>query len=332
MDFLEAIGPKGSAAREFWNGKIIDEQRDVMISAVATAVGINMTLMFPYTMLRKGWTKEYRGLAVFDLSTGMFIPYVLATGFVVIAAASQFHAKLPTGFTEVKQSDGTMMLIVDEKSPKLGAFNKLIASRDKALGEDAASSTPAEKRLAAMLVKRDAMDLSASLAPLTGETIANIVFGLGVLAMVLSTISILMLISGFVFAEMMACPPGGKMHKFGTLVAGVGGALWPIFWTGDSLFYLAVVTSVFGFMLLPFAYLTFVLLMNSKSLLKDEMPRGGKRVLWNMLTGLSAVAATIGAVYMIWIKAHWLGIAAVVLYVMLALMVYINQRNERKQT
>ena len=329
--FLDAIGSEGDAVREFWAANIVNAQRDVMISAAATAVGINMTLMFPYTMLRKGWTKEYRGLAIFDLSTGMFIPYILATGFVVIASASQFHAKLPTGFSEVQQSDGTVAIVIDEKSPKFGAFNKLIASRENKLGEDAPAVASAEKRLAAMLVKRDAMDLSESLAPLTGKPIANIVFGLGVLAMVLSTISILMLISGFVFAEMMACPPGGKMHKFGTLVAGVGGALWPIFWAGDNRFYLAVVTSVFGFMLLPFAYLTFVLLMNSKSLLKDEMPQGGKRVLWNTLTGLSAGVATVGAVYMIWIKAHGLGIAAVVLYVLLAVMVFFNQRNSQRQ-
>ena len=343
--FLDKIGPAGSAARDFWEARIIAEQRDVMISAVATAVGINMTLMFPYTMLRKGWTKEFRGLAIFDLSTGMFIPYVLATGFVVIASASQFHGKLPDGFSEVKQADGSVKIVVDEKGVKFGAYKKLITLRDTTLVENEAKSakqedrdpqtvvlvTDSERRLAGMLVKRDAMDLSASLAPLTGKPIANIVFGLGVLAMVISTISILMLISGFVFAEMTGFPPGGKMHKAGTLVAGVGGAMWPLLWEGESKFYLAVVTSVFGFMLLPFAYVTFVLLMNSKSLLKDEMPRGARRILWNVLTGVSATVATVGAVYMIWVKAKYLGIAAVALFVLLAGMVAIHRMNERKQ-
>ena len=343
--FLDKIGPAGSAAREFWVAKIVAEQRDVMISAVATAVGINMTLMFPYTMLRKGWTKEFRGLAIFDLSTGMFIPYVLATGFVVIASASQFHGKLPDGFSDVKQADGSVKIVVDEKGPKFVDYSKLIALRDATLAKNEATSaeredrdpravaqvTDSERRLAGMLVKRDAMDLSASLEPLTGKRIANIVFGLGVLAMVVSTISILMLISGFVFAEMMCFPPGGKMHKAGTLVAGVGGAMWPLLWEGESKFYLAVVTSVFGFMLLPFAYVTFVLLMNSKSLLKGEIPRGGRRLLWNLLTGVSATVATVGAVYMIWVKAKYLGVAAVVLFILLAIMVAVHRINERKQ-
>ena len=160
---LDAIGAEGTAAREFWVAKIVAEQRDVMISAAATAVGINMTLMFPYTMLRKGWTKEFRGLSIFDLSTGMFIPYVLATGFVVIAAASQFHTKLPVGFSEFTASDGTVHLEIEKDSPKLADYEKLIASRDGALnrGQPQTSETPsasapalppsdAEKRLAAM--------------------------------------------------------------------------------------------------------------------------------------------------------------------------------------
>ncbi|MGC8846144.1 MAG: hypothetical protein ACP5QY_09875, partial [Candidatus Hydrogenedens sp.] len=62
---------------------------DVMISAAATAVGINMTFMLPYSMLRKGWDREFRGLAIFDLSTGLFFPFILATSCVVIASAAR---------------------------------------------------------------------------------------------------------------------------------------------------------------------------------------------------------------------------------------------------
>ena len=340
--FLDAVGEAGSPTRSFWEATIVAEQRDVMISAAATAVGINMTLMFPYTMLRKGWTKEFRGLAIFDLCTGMFVPYVLATGFVVIAAAARFHTELPAGFT-LDESSGNTVLVVDEEGPKYGAYQKLLASRDAALGQDDSSAaSDAEKRMAAMLVRRDAMDLAKALEPLTGALVANIIFGLGVLAMVLSTISILMLISGFVFAEMMAFPPGGVVHKLGTLVAGVGGALWPLFWTGDSGFFLAVVTSVFGFILLPFAYVTFVFLMNSASLLQQELPRGARRWLWNTLMLIAAGSASIGAAYMIWVKGQqlagrlgapalaYVGIFGVALYLLLAVMVWINRRNRKR--
>ena len=62
-----------------------------MITAVATAVGINMTFLMPYSLLARGWDKDFRGLASFDLATGLFIPYMLATTCVVVAAAAQFH-------------------------------------------------------------------------------------------------------------------------------------------------------------------------------------------------------------------------------------------------
>jgi Mn2+/Fe2+ NRAMP family transporter len=325
---LEKVAEVGSPTRIYWTDAIVAAQRDVMISAAATAVGINMTLMFPYSMLRKGWTREFRSLAVFDLSTGMFIPYVLATGCVVLAAAAQFHTQVPDGF---RISENGTLEIVDLQGPKYGEFQTAIAARDTALQDAAAGpANDAEQQIAAMLIPRDAMDLSNSLEPLTGKVVADFVFGLGVLAMVLSTISILMLISGFVFSEMMACPPGGLVHKLGTLVAGVGGALWPLLWAGQSKFYLAVVTSVVGFMLLPFAYVTFVFLMNSKSLLGAELPRGGRRVVWNVLTLASALIVTAAAAYMIRDKAGGFGIAVLIGFAGLALLVAINQRNTNR--
>ena len=71
--------------------EVVGKQRDVIMAAFATAVGINMTFLLPYSMLKKGWGKEHRGLAIFDLSTGLFIPFFIATGCLVIAAATQFH-------------------------------------------------------------------------------------------------------------------------------------------------------------------------------------------------------------------------------------------------
>ena len=326
LPFLDAIGQPGNAIRDFWSDKIVAQQRDVIISAAATAVGINMTLMFPYTMLRKGWTKEFRGLSIFDLSTGMFIPFVAATSFVVIAAAASFHTQLPEGFSVAEGAGPNAAIVIDETSPKFASYTKMLDERNNLLGDQAVEPSNVEQRLSAMLVKRNALDLAKSLEPLTGERVANWVFGLGVLAMVLSTISILMLISGFVYAEMLGYPAGGKVHKLGTLIAGVGGAMWPFLWAGESQIFLAVVTSVFGFMLLPFAYVTFVFLMNSKSLLGENRPRGMKRFVWNVLMIFSATIVTVAAVYVIWVKADWRGLVAVALFIKIAIMVWVNQR------
>ena len=82
-----------------------------MIGAAATAVGINMTFLMPYALLHRGWDKTFRGLARFDLSTGMAIPYIVVTSCVVIAAAHAFNGKadsqLLSNDPEVFQSSPT---------------------------------------------------------------------------------------------------------------------------------------------------------------------------------------------------------------------------------
>ncbi len=64
---------------------------DIMMAAFAAAVGINMTFLFGYSYLARGWSKEHRGLAKFDLMTGMLIPYIICTALLVIAAGCTIY-------------------------------------------------------------------------------------------------------------------------------------------------------------------------------------------------------------------------------------------------
>ncbi len=283
---------------DFWRNEIVTGQRDKIITAFATAVGINMTFLLPYSMLRKNWGRPHRGLAVFDLSTGLFIPFMVATGCVVIASASQFHGK----FDDVLLENGTV-------SPSMtGAYNKVV---DKRLGveRDGFGALPedvkeglrlslpaAEKKIAAMLANRDAFNLANALQPLTGSFFAQRIFGIGVLGMALSTIIILMLISGFTFCEMFNLPATGWPHRIGCLIAGIG-VLGPFIWKGDAKLALAIPTSVLGGALLPIAYFTFFLMMNSKALLGDDMPTGGRRLRWNVAMLLAASVAAFASVW-----------------------------------
>jgi Mn2+/Fe2+ NRAMP family transporter len=319
---LSAIGDVGTPARDYWQSYIVREQTDIIISAAATAVGINMTFLFAYSLLRKGWSKEFRGLVKFDLATGMLIPFLLATSCVVISSAARFHTEPPAGF---EFEDGQVVVPEAQEQPLAG----LIDARNAALsagGEAAAPPSVAEQRLAAAVIRRDAFDLAKALTPVTGDFFAKYVFGFGVLAMTLSTITILMLISGFVVCELIGLPQGGWPHRIGTLLPALIGALGPILWTQAS-FYLAVPTSVFGFVLLPLAYLTFFLLMNQRSLLGADMPRGMRRVVWNALMFVSAGVATAGSFYMAYQKAGYGGLAAIVGILLLATVVHFNRRN-----
>lgn len=290
LPLLKEIDHAG--VREFWSEKIVNTQRERMVGAAATAVGINMTFLLPYSMLSKKWGREHRGLAIFDLSTGMVIPYVLAVSCVVLASAYMFHGQPYDGL--LVEEDGQVRLVEDSAGAR--DFDKLIAGRKGADPEFSELEIgQAETRLAAMLVPRTTGNFANSLSALSGEgSVSQFIFGLGVLAMALSTISILCLISGFVFCEALGVAHGGSVHKAGILT-GLFGVFWPVFWDGGSKAYLAVVTSTFGYILFPIACLGFFLMMNSSRLLKEDLPKGGQRLLWNFLLGTSLLITGLAA-------------------------------------
>jgi len=325
--------------QSFWTNMIVGQQRDVMISAAATAVGINMTFLLPYSMLRKGWDKYFRGLAIFDLSTGLFIPFIIATGCVVIASSSQFHGQPAAGFV----ADEPGGQITAEPAPNLVVrYEKLLASRLKfQIGAEEFAKLTAEqvqeksqalpwadKRLAAILVKRDASNLADTLTPLTGPVIAQYVFGLGVIGMTMSAATMLMTINGLCFCELLGRPPRGWTQKIGSLMVSVG-ALGPFFWQ-DAAPYLAIPTSVFAMVLLPIAYFAFFLLMNQKSFLGENMPIGAKRVLWNVLMALAAGAASFGCVWSLWSKLQWKGIGLLVGFIVLCIVVHFVRPKHKR--
>jgi hypothetical protein len=324
-----------SMGQQYWTDTILSIQRDKMVTAAATAVGINMTFLLPYSMLRKGWGKEHRGLASFDLGMGLFIPFFLATTCVVIASASQFHGKYDEGLLDANKPKPT------EKIQK--AYEKNLAGIKAHLGV-LESVNDWDRQLAAMLVKRDANQFALSLGKLTGENNASqsgkksasqIIFGIGVLGMALSTIIILMLINGFCLTEALGAKMGGVVHLTGALLPGITGALGFLFlWSNAKAnFLLTVPTSIFGMVLLPIAYFTFFCMINSKELMGDALPKGGKRVALNLAMGLALVAASIGAGWSIWSKAQWVGVGVVGAFILLVWFGHgyrkLNQKLER---
>lgn len=294
LPYLEKTGE----FRSFWENKIIGTQRDVMVAAAATAVGINMTFFMPFVLLRRRWGREHRGLAKFDLWTALLIPYVMATSCVVIAAGSQFHGKPDSAYKDYENR------VID---PKLASgFNKLTTARLEAeIGKEKyASLAPVQQEelqaglsnadldLAAMLVKRDAKQLATSLESLLGKDgLAPTIFGLGVLGMALSTIIILMTINGHAVCEVLGKPHKGPVFLGGAMMAGLG-VLGPFVW-GEHGFWLAVPTSIIGFTLIPVAYLSFFLLINNRKVLGKERPQGMARWIWN--TTLLIALAVMGS-------------------------------------
>lgn len=376
-----------SSNPEYWKTVIVSAQRDRMVAAAATAVGINMTFLLPYSMLKRGWDKDFRGLATFDLSIGLFLPFLLATSCVVIAAASQFHGKPERGLLDAeKRTPAVQKLIVpyhknldgllraslgkqgwQELQDKQRDYETRLQQRREEIrrrqgtaslqnrsGKDpyrgwgpspleAARQNlkPADKKLAATLIKRDAFALANSLEKLAGRGIAQIVFGLGVVGMAVSTIIILMLINGFTICEMLERPSEGWLHRFGCLLPALSGSLGFVYLWGDQRanFYLAVPTSRFGMVLLPIAYIAFLLLMNNRRVLGEDLPRGGKRIGINVLLGIAVALALLGAGLSIWndttvlpgteIRVRDIALALVAALVLLAVLVHLLRRSRK---
>jgi len=329
--FLEGTGE----FRSFWESKIVGLQQDVMISAAATAVGINMTFFMPFVLLRRKWGREHRGLAKFDLWTALLIPYVIATSCVVIAAGTRFngkpesafnsegqvHANLEKGYLELATARARLEWTDDE-------YNALAPIQQEAVLD---SLPLPDRQLAAMLVKRDAFNLAESLESLfESKAFSHYVFGIGVLGMALSTIIILMTINGHAICEVLGKPHSGSPFLGGALLAGLG-VLGPFFWQ-DAAFWLAVPTSILGFTLIPVAYLSFFLLMNNIQVLGRERPQGTSRLIWNLFMLLALGLMGTAALYVAWNKS-WgpvpFGKIALVSFGVLMLIGHFTLKNKK---
>jgi manganese transport protein len=207
----------------------------VVLGGLGAAAGVNMTFLYPYTLLARGWGREHRGLKNFDLAVSMFLPFVLTTSLVVIACANTLHVQ------------GIRV--------------------------------------------REAVDAAHALAPVAGVAAGRIVFSLGVLGMCFTTLTIEMVICGFVLSEMLGFEPRGWPYRASTMVANVGilGAFYPVpLW-------LPVVASSTALIMLPVAYVAFFILQNKRGYLGDDVNRGLKGAVWNVLLLLAILVVAAGA-------------------------------------
>lgn len=379
-DFMVYLNQLGDGAKEFWSSSIVKEQRDVIISASAMAVGINMTFLFPYSMLKKGWDKDFRGLAIFNLCSSLFIPFLLATSCIVIAAASQFHAKPVDGLVDAAWSTSQVqgeivksvpMAYVDNSGKYQNYIKELVPDdakliyltlqKDKALppenlvapylnlleksmisqGNNALGFLPVsaklalmqnqnkvEKQVVSMLVKRDAMNLASTLAPLVGDKVAKYIFGLGVFGMAMNATLMNMLICGLCFAEIFGKFGNRKWEIIGSSLVFFSACV-SLFLAGAKM-WLVIYAGVITMVLLPVASGSFLAILNSKNILKDAAPRGLSRVAWNALLGMTLLCTSIASLYVLHSKIGIAGPIAFFAFMAVVVINYILLQNKKK--
>ena len=146
---------------------------------------------------------------------------------------------------------------------------------------------------------------STALSPMTAASMlesaglsmffSRIVFGLGILGMALSSITMHMLICGFAACEVFGVEPGGWHYRLSCLIpapAMVGVVLWK--YIGP---WIAIPTSAICGLMLPIAFIAFFILNNSKKYLGDDKPTGPKAVIWNIAMIISIGATLASIVY-----------------------------------
>ncbi len=329
------LGTMDGSVREFYEGELLKNQRKVMIGVTATAVGLNMTFLLPYSLIQRGWNKPtFRGITRVELIVATAIPFILVTSCIVIASAHAFHAKADTNFlsknaAEVQQSPlfkGAASVLekryvsVNEGNEEALALIKIdtaedateeakkeaIADKQQVIAEFAAGLSEEERKLSLSLVRPNAGQLATTLEPVLMKlspgtpNAAKLVFGIGALAMGFSTIYILMLINGYAFAEMFGNFESIPYRFIGALLALAMGVSWIWIWGTQSATWLLVITSTFAGILLPIAYIAFFLLMNSRDVMGDFKPTGARMSIWNILmlvAVVGAIAQSCGGVY-----------------------------------
>ncbi|NBB80170.1 MAG: hypothetical protein GVY36_12120 [Verrucomicrobia bacterium] len=290
--YADAIAATGENAG-FWTKYIADNQRNVIIGAFGSAVGINMTFLLPYSIKAKGWGRAHRELSLFDLALGLFVPFILATSFLVIATSSQFHAKADGVHSEMAYHN-----VIDQRLADANPAYALLPIEEKQIIRDALPQ--AEKDMGVMLAQRNARDLATSLVPFLGKN-AQLIFGLGVLAMALSTMIVHMMMNGYAISEALGRPGEKGIFMIGAAMPALTGLLSPILWSGQTKTALVVPAAVIATTLLPIAYLVFILLMNSPRTLGKELPK--HRVPINAVLILAAGVAAFASVWSLWGRA-----------------------------
>ena len=213
-----------------------------IMAAFGASVGINQTFLFGYSQLARGWGKEHRGLARFDLVTGMFIPFVVATSLMVIAAGCTIYGT-SFGAEDINPANAGVLIGATGIGPFVGRF----------------------------------------------------VFGLGLLGMTLSTITIQMLVTGFAVCEILGVEPSGWRYRLACIVptpAFLGVVLWSSMGT-----WIALPAFTFGLVMLPVAYIGWFVLQNSERYLREDKPRGKSALRWNIALTFSLTVTLVSVAY-----------------------------------
>lgn len=223
-----------------------------LMAALGTAVGINMTFIYGYTLLNRGWGREERALSRYDIVLGLVIPYLLVTTLISLAAAGSLYG-----------AEGSVQ---SRLSPQ----------------------------------QAGAMFAAAGLGDIAGR----LVFPLGVLGMAAGSLVMHMLTCGAAAKEMFGLADDSLAYRLSCLLPTP--AVLGVFWWTTLGPYVILPTSAICGLLLPIAYIGWLVLNNRPDYLGDALPTGSRRLAYNSAMILCIVTVFASVTYSTLVGLGWL--------------------------
>jgi len=283
---IENAGEMGS----FWNDKICENQRSLILTTFSSTLGVNLLFAFPLLILGRGWERGHKGFASFNLWTSLFVPFFVFSTSIVLLSSLAFHGQIesdPADTISAKQRHILEERLAHDIGPL--EFDKLAPFQVDA---QIAQLSPSEIQLSNLLSGQSVEGMISRLSSISSQPeLIQTLLSLIVLFVSFSTILVLMMINGHLVCEVLGKPHKGASFQSGSLLlalSSVGPFIWAEQgqWVADPTYFISLA-------MLPFALLSIFLILNNREILGRERPRGFSG--WMLICGSALAVLILGA-------------------------------------
>jgi hypothetical protein len=325
IPLLEKMGNMGP----FWVNEIMNKQRELVLVCFSSTLGVNVLFALPLLLLNRNWRRVHVGFAKFNLFTTAFIPFAITTTCLSLLSVIAFQQEYAAGtYDEIHNNSDVQDLLNRRIASDIGLENfQALAPFQQ--GEKIQSLTAEEKQLATLVVGRSFNQWIHSLTQVGGDSLMYLL-GCMVFVISLSTIVVLMIINGHLLCEILGKPHKGAAFQSGSLLLALA-SIGPFVWSGQNN-WISDPTYFVSLAILPFALLSFFLLLNNSDIMGRERPRGIAGGLLNVGTLASFLFIGSSALYLVWNqswKEYPIGKALLVIIGILLLISHFSLRNEK---
>jgi hypothetical protein len=303
----------------------------------SSTLGINLLFGIPLLLLGRGWKREHNEFAKFNLFSGLFIPFILCSSCLTLLSAVA-HQRLidepiesiekNSLFVEKESSGQVHDLLALRVSNEVGKleYNALAPFQQE---EKINDLSLADQRLAKLVISSNIKQWILSFSQGGNESLKYLL-GVSVILISFSTILVLMVLNGHLVCEVLGKPHKGAPFQAGSLLLALA-SVGPFVWSNQDS-WVADPTYFFSLAILPYALLSFLLMLNSRELLGRECPKGITGLIINLGATLSFITLGASSAYLAW-NHKWgafpIGQALVVLIGILLLIGHFSLKNKK---